>query len=78
MRDLANKMSDIAMVSLIRDTRTIMYAGVVIRKRSTFCQRDMKVTLNKKNKVGLIFLRTISLNWLASIERRRRIISHHL
>jgi len=54
MRDLASKMSDMAMVSLIRDTSTIIYAGVVMRKRSTFCQRDMKVTLNKKNKLGLI------------------------
>jgi hypothetical protein len=48
-------MSTISIVSLIRDTSNMMYVGVVMRQSSTFCAKDMKVTLNKKNRAGFIF-----------------------
>ena len=66
-----------AMVSLIRDARTMTYAGVVMRNRSTFCKKDMKVMLNKKNKPGLNRFRRISLNPLARLATRRT-LSYHL
>lgn len=74
MRTLANIISAIDIVSFIRDTKSITYAGVVIEKRSMFCKNDINITLSRKNRPGWVFFRRTSLSLLVSLDGRRHIV----
>lgn len=58
---LAKIVSAVVMLSLKRDTRSMTYAGVDIKKSRMLCAREIKATLKRKNNVGLIFSRRTSL-----------------